>query len=116
MIDSLVIDYLAIEKTWAVDSLIKSKFSRLQQVYNRIQKCQVKLANIAQNRRKKLKHSYLISINLELPEGVQLYTLRFPQALVEDSLHEAIASAFAKIYRQLIELQSEEQNNLTYQA
>ncbi|MGF1591225.1 MAG: HPF/RaiA family ribosome-associated protein [Pleurocapsa sp.] len=101
----LITNYLALEETLEVDSLIKDKFSRLSQVCHEVQNCQVKVANIARHKAKKTNYAYLVSINLSLPEGVELYTLRSPQPEAEDSLQGAIADAFARIYRQLIELQ-----------
>ncbi len=105
--DPLIINYLAMEETLEVDSLIKDKFSRLIRVCNEVQNCQVKVANIARYKATETNYSYLVSINLSLPEGVDLYTLRSPEPAAEDSIKSAIADAFARVYRQLIELQFE---------
>ena len=72
------------------------------QVYSQIQDCQVKVANIARHRKTAYKYSYLVSIDLTLAEGVNLY-MCFPQ--VSKDSPSAIADAFAMIYRKLIELQ-----------
>ena len=101
------IKYLAVEKTSEIDVIIQARFARLKQVYSQIQDCQVKVANIARHKKTEFKYSYLVSINLTLLEGVNLYTLRCPRRLKEDSLKRAIADAFAMIYRKLIELQLE---------
>lgn len=103
----LVINYLAIAETSEVNSLIESKFTRLKRVYKNLKNCQIKIANIAQHKKTTIKNSYLVSISLDLPDGVHLYTLRSPQTIGEDSLSSAISDAFARIYRQLIELQFE---------
>lgn len=103
----LTINYLALEETSEVDSIIKDKFTRLIQVCHEVQNCQVKVANIAKYKATQTNYSYLVSINLSLPEGVDLYTLRLPQPAAEDSVKGAIADAFAMIYRKLIELQLE---------
>ena len=103
----LQIDYLAIEKTLETDSLIGDMFARLKQVCNQVLSCKVRVANIARNQATATNCSYLVSISLSLSEGVELYTLRSPQPLSEDSLKSAISDAFAGTYRQLIELQFE---------
>lgn len=113
IVKSLDVNYLNIEKTSAIDLMLEEKFARLRQVCNYVLNCRVKVANIARHRKTSTNYSYLISISLNLPEGIDLYALRSPQPLAEDSIEKAIADAFAKIYRKLIELQFEE-NRVVY--
>lgn len=105
----LAINYLAVEVTSETDSLIADKFARLKQVCDRVLSCKVRVANIARHKALDTDHSYLVSISLNLSEGVELYTLRSPQPLSEDSFESAIADAFARTYRQLIELRFEKE-------
>lgn len=106
----LEIDYLAIEKTAEIDSIIEKKFARLSERCDRIQNCKVKIANVARHQKTKIGCSYLISISLNLGGGISLYVLRSPQPLAEDFVESALADAFAKIYRKLIELRFENIN------
>lgn len=110
---SLAIDYLAVEETSENNSVIIAKFARLKQVCNRILGCKIKVANIARYKAMDTNCSYLVSISLNLSEGVELYTLRSPQPFSEDSFKIAIADAFARIYRKLIELRFESETYLT---
>ena len=103
----LSINYLGIEETAAIQSAIEHKFKRLEQVCNSIRACQVKLAATAIDSERSASSSYLVSVSLRLPQGVELYSLRLP-ANSQDSLKQAIADVFARIFRQLIELQIEE--------
>ena len=105
----LAINYLAVEETLETNSLIADKFARLKQVCNQVLSCKVRVANIARHKVMDTDYSYLVSISLNLSEGVELYTLRSPQPLSEDSLKSAIADAFARTYRQLIELRFEKE-------
>ena len=106
----LALDYLAIEKTAEIDSIIEKKFARLSERCDRIQNCKIKIANVARYQKNKTNCSYLISISLSLAEGISLYVLRSPQLLAEDFVESALADAFAKIYRKLIELRFENIN------
>ena len=72
----LAINYLGIKETATVKSIIEHKFSRLKQVCNSIQTCQIKVANVVDNSSPAAKHSYLVSVSLHLPQGVELYSLR----------------------------------------
>ena len=107
-VDPLTIDYLAIEKTPETNYLIENMFARLKQVCNQVLACKVRVANVAQYNTANTNSSYLVSVSLSLSEGVELYTLRSPQPLSEESFRSAIADAFARAYRQLIELQFEQ--------
>ena len=104
---SLEIQYLAIEKTPELDSIIEQKFARLNKVCNYILKCQIKIANITRYKQKKASSLYMASINITMPEGFDLYTLRSPQNQKTDSIEGAISDVFATIYRKLIELKLE---------
>lgn len=106
LVKSLEINYLSIDPTSELDSIIREKYTRLKNVCGHISKCQIKVANIAKNK-KQVNNSYLISVSITMPEGFDVYTLRFPQINNNDSLERAIADVFAKIYRKLIELRLE---------
>lgn len=102
------IEYLAIERKSEAELIISQKFTRLRDtcncIQNYVQNCRVKIANIAGNKSTDINYAYLVSINLILSEGLDVYTLRVPRFSEEDSINTAIADAFAKTYRQLIEL------------
>lgn len=102
----LAINYLGIKETVTIRSIIEHKFSRLKQICSSIQTCQIKVANIADNS-DSVNCSYLVSVSLHLPQGVELYSLRLPPKS-QDSFKRAIADVFAQTFRQLIELQVEE--------
>ena len=104
----LVIDYLGITEIIESNSIVEDKFSRLITVCDRIKTCSVKVAKVATNSVQPKDSSYLVSINLRLSEGVELYTLRSPLPF-KDSFSIAVADAFAAMYRRLIELQVEEE-------
>lgn len=107
LVKPLAIDYLGIKETVAIESIIEQKFSRLKQVCDSIQTCQIKVANVASHSERSTSHSYLVSVNLHLPQGLELYSLRVP-ASSQDCLKQAIADVFAQTFRKLIELQVEE--------
>lgn len=102
----LEIQYLAIEQTSELNSVIEQKFARLNKVCNYITKCQVKIADLARSRQKN-SNGFMISINLTMSEGFDIYTLRSPQDRPTDSIDRAISSVFAAVYRKLIELELE---------
>lgn len=104
----LEVEYLAIDKTLEIEDVIKQKFERLHSVCNYILKCKVKVANIGIQKKSASKFSYMVSISITMPEGFDVYTLRFPQN-ENDSVEQAIADVFAMIYRKLIELKLESQ-------
>ena len=106
VVKPLAIDYLGINEVTASNSIVEDKFGRLRTVCDRIKTCTVKVADIASLQQSK-GNSYLISISLSLSEGVELYVLRSPSPM-EDTISDAVADAFAKMYRRLIELQVEE--------
>ena len=109
---SLEIEYLAVNQTSELDHVIEQKFARLNRVCNYILKCQVKIANIAHNKRKQTNSLYMVSINITMPEGFDVYTLRSPQNQQNDSIDRAISDVFAMIYRKLIELKLENEFQL----
>ncbi|MGD1921979.1 MAG: HPF/RaiA family ribosome-associated protein [Pleurocapsa sp.] len=112
LLKPLKIEYLAIEQTGKLDSIIEQKFARLNNVCDYIIKCQVKIANITHNRQKQSNSLYMASISITTPEGFDIYTLRSPQNKQNDSVEKAIADVFAMIYRKLIELKLENQFKL----
>ena len=103
----LEIEYLAINQTSELDRIIEQKFARLHNVCEHILKCQIRIANIARNKRRQPNSLYMVSINITMPEGFDVYTLRSPQEQQSDSIEQAIADVFAMIYRKLIELNLE---------
>lgn len=107
VVKPLAIDYLGITEIIESNSIVEDKFSRLTAVCDRIKTCTVKVAKVASDSMQSKDSSYLVSINLCLSEGIELYTLRSPLPF-EDSFSVAVADAFAKMYRRLIELQVEE--------
>lgn len=111
LVSPLAINHLGIEKTAEIDLTIQKKFARLNERCDRIQNCKVKIANVARHQKTALDRSYLVSISLFLREGISLYILRSPQLITEDCAESAVADAFAKIYRKLIELQLENINS-----
>jgi|GEM_PF-2149807 len=104
LLQSLEVNYLAIEKTSKIELIISDQFARLKSVCNYIQQCKINVANIASQINKPIDSAYLVSINITMPEGFDLYTLRTPQANSNDSIEDAIADVFAMIYRKLIEV------------
>jgi len=78
LVKPLAINYLEIAETAEIGSIIEMKFSRLRQVCNYIQTCQIKLANVAYNSTQSVGHSYSLGISLHLSQGVELYSLRLP--------------------------------------
>ena len=105
----LEVEYLAIDKISEIENAIEQKFARLFNVCNCILKCKVKVANIGIQKKTASKFSYMVSINITMPEGFDVYTLRFPQNEQNDTLEQAISDVFAMIYRKLIELKLESQ-------
>ena len=108
----LAIDYLGIVETAEINLIIRHRVNRLKQAYRQIETCKMRVANVARKVVGEPSHAYLISISLGLANGTSLYTLRSPLPQ-KDSIEVAIADVFAKIYRQLIELQIEEKYLLT---
>ncbi|MEM7761327.1 MAG: hypothetical protein AAF298_24840 [Cyanobacteria bacterium P01_A01_bin.40] len=105
---ALKIDNLFIKITPELESNLQHKYQRLRQVCDRIERCQIKLADLAQSSFKSKNCAYLISINLTMTEGFDVYTLRFPKSSQHESIEQAIADIFARTYRKLIELKLEE--------
>ena len=103
----LAIDYLGIVETAEINLIIRDRVNRLKQACRQIEACKMRVANIARRTVGEQSHAYLVSISLYLSDGTPLYTLRSPLPQ-KDSIEVAIADVFAKIYRQLIELQIEE--------
>ena len=103
-VKSLEVSCLAVEQTYKLESIIFEQFARLKKVCNYIQECKINVANIANRQETSIDFAYLISINLTMPEGLELYTLRTPQINSNDSIEKAIADVFAMIYRKLIEV------------
>lgn len=104
----LQVNHLNIQNTPEVKLVISSHYQRLRKACDRIKKCQIRMVNIARNRKLKAENSYLVSINLTMAGGFDLYILRSPKENHQESLQIAITEAFAQVYRRLIELRLEE--------
>ena len=105
--NQLAINYLGIVETAEINLIIRHRVNRLKQAYRQIETCKMRVANVDRKVLGEQSHAYLISISLGLANGIELYTLRSPLPQ-KDSIEIAIADIFARIYRQLIELQVEE--------
>ena len=103
----LAINYLGMAETAEINLIIGHRVNRLKQACRQIETCKMRVANVARKAVGEHNHAYLISISLCLANGIELYTLRSPLSQ-KDSIEVAIADVFARIYRQLIELQVEE--------
>ena len=104
---SLEVQCLAAEQTSKLELMISEQFARLKSVCDYIQECKVNIVNVARHQKTPIDFAYLVSINITMPEGFDLYTLRTPQENRDDSIEDAIYDVFAMVYRKLIEVKLE---------
>jgi len=104
----LQIAYRDIDKTEAVDSLIRQKAEKLEKLYQHITSCEVVVAKPQQHQTSG--SPYRVRIDLRVPPGHELVVRHEPgQGEMHDSLETVIRNTFESAWRQLKRLKEKQQ-------
>jgi ribosomal subunit interface protein len=105
------ITYRNVEKTEAIDSLVRSKIEKLERFCDRINSCRIAIEKVHEHPKKG--SPYRVRLDITVPPSQEIAVVRNPgEGTQYDPLDAVIRSAFEVATRQLKELEDKQRTRL----